>query len=123
MRTPRIATSLLTAAIALAACGGDDVAGDYCAELRTAMTTLDDGGTIADYDAALERVAAAAPTEHRPAWDLMITLSREEFDYGNFNPAMDALDEISDDLDARCTDLDWMVVDDDGRLRQAFADG
>lgn len=87
------------------------------------MSVLDDGGSDSDYDAALRSVVDASPTSHREAWTLMLTLSSEEFDYENFNPAVDALDAISPELDAMCSGTDWMVVGDDGRVRDFRATG
>jgi hypothetical protein len=109
----------LAMAIVLGACGigADGASEDYCAEVRTLMSVLDDGGSVSDYDTALERVVDASPTSHREAWTLMLTLSQEEFDYENFNPALDALDAISPELDSTCSGTDWLVVDDDGRVR------
>lgn len=120
-----VAASAMVVAVVLTACGAADEAGppDYCAEIRNAMSILDDGGSVAEYDAALARVADASPADHRKAWDLMLTLSREPFDYENFNPAVDALDDISADLDSTCPATERMIVDDDGRIRDLTATG
>lgn len=113
------AAVLLAATIVLGACSAseDGTNMDYCTEVRALMSVLDGGGSISDYDAALERVVDASPTSHREAWSLMLKLSEEEFDYENFNPAVDALDAISPELDDMCSGTDWMVVGDDGRIR------
>lgn len=113
------AAVLVAATIVLGACSAneDSTNMDYCTEVRELMSVLDGGGSISDYDAALERVVDASPTNHREAWTLMLTLSEEEFDYENFNPAVDALDAIFPELDSMCSGTDWLVVGDDGRVR------
>lgn len=115
------------------ACGSDhestsgDTAGTegpvaYCAEIDSLMSVLDGGGSAADYDAALIRVSDVSPPEHETAWALLLALSQEPFDYENFNPAVDALDGISADLDANCSGIDRMIVDDAGRLMRLQPD-
>lgn len=94
----------------------------YCDEIREMMSVLGRGGSVPEYDAALSRVADAAPADHREAWRLLLTVSQEPFDYENFNPAVDALDEIFPDLDATCTGLGRMIVDDDGRITELQPD-
>jgi hypothetical protein len=102
--------------------GADTEGADYCTEIGVLMSVLDDGGSVSDYDAALIRVGDAGPADHEAAWTLLLTLSQEPFDYENFNPAVDALDDISADLDATCPGVDRMIVDDDGRVRQFAPD-
>lgn len=116
--------SLLLAGIAflsLGACGSGSGSGSeassYCADLGRLVRVLDDGGTDAAYNRLLGRVAQEAPADHAPTWRLMSKLSRERFTYDNFNPAVDSLDRISDDLDAQCPGLGRLIVDNDGRMR------
>jgi hypothetical protein len=90
----------------------------YCADLTDLVQVLDGGGSTAEYEEVLSRVVEASPPAHAETWTLFLTLSREPFDYANFNPAVDSLDDIADDLDSTCAGLDQVIVDDDGRLRQ-----
>ena len=99
----------------------DEPAG-YCDDLLRAAQILDDGGSEADYNDLLLRLASEGPPDHVETWILMSTLSTEPFSYDNFNPAIDSLDRISDDLDSTCPGLDAMFVDDDGRLRMQRPD-
>jgi len=89
----------------------------YCDDLIGAAQILDGGGTEAEYNDLLLRVAAHSPPDHADTWVLMSRLSEEPFSYENFNTATDSLDQISDDLDSTCPGLDRMFVDDGGRMR------
>ncbi len=94
----------------------------YCAGIHNLMSVLDTGGSASDYDAALIRVSNASPPDHGGVWALLLTLSQEPFDYENFNPAVDALDAISADIEATCSGVDRLIIDDDGRVRQLQPD-
>ena len=89
----------------------------YCDDLMSAAQILDDGGSEAEYDELLRRVAAESPADQADTWLLMSKLSDEPFSYENFNAAIDSLDRISDDLNSTCSGLDRMFVDDAGRMR------
>lgn len=90
----------------------------YCADLVELMGLLDDGGTVAEYNALLAEIVDESPVGHGDAWALMLTLSEEPFTYDNFNPAVDALDRL--DLDSTCPGLlERLVVDDSGRVRRS----
>ena len=89
----------------------------YCDGLLSAAQILDDGGSEAEYNDLLLRVAAESPSDHSETWFLMSKLSEEPFTYDNFNVAIDSLDQISDDLNSTCSGLALMFVDDGGRMR------
>jgi hypothetical protein len=103
----------------------DDVASspdsNYCDDLLDLTHVLDDGGSVADYNQLLGRITAEAPAGHADTWALMLELSSERFTYENFNPAVDALEQLETDLAQTCPGLDApkLVVDDDGRVRQS----
>lgn len=88
-----------------------------CDSIMSAAQILDDGGSEVEYNNLLRRVAAESPSSHAETWLLMSVLSEEPFSYENFNPAIDSLDRISDDLNSTCSGLDRMFVDGDGRMR------
>ena len=89
----------------------------YCDDLADVARILDGGGSVADYNGLLVRIAAEAPTDHADTWGLMLRLSEESFSYENFNPAIDSLDRISAELNSMCPGFDRVIVDDDGRMR------
>ena len=70
----------------------------------------------ARYRALLQSVADESPPHQRPTWELLLTVVDEPFTYDNFNPAVDSLERIYPELNAECRDLEFLVVDDDGRL-------
>jgi hypothetical protein len=90
----------------------------WCDDLLAASLVLPDGGTVADYEALLARVAATGPPEFAPTWELLLAASAEPFSYDTFNPAVDALDRIAADVLAACPWFGGVVVDDHGRLRR-----
>jgi hypothetical protein len=94
----------------------------WCDDLLAAASVLDEGGSVATYDRLLDRVVASSPTGHAPTWALFVTLSREPFTYETFNPAVDSLDRIGDEVVAACPGFARVVVDDDGRLRHLQPD-
>ena len=67
-------------------------------------------------------VTAGAGSSRSPTWALFVTLSREPFTYETFNPAVDSLDRIGDEVVAACPGFARVVVDDDGRLRHLQPD-
>ncbi len=77
---------------------------------------------MAAYDRLLARVVASSPTGHAATWALFVKLSREPFTYETFNPAVDSLDRIGDEVVAACPRFARVVVGDDGRLRYLPAD-
>ena len=66
------------------------------------MSVLDGGGSVSAVEAALIRIADAGPPDHEAVWNLLLTPSRQPFDHENFDVAVDALDEISPDLETTC---------------------
>jgi hypothetical protein len=120
MRLSRIVPVVMVS-MGLASAGACTEPGEessYCADLADLVQVLDGGGSKAEYDQLLGDVVEASPPAHAKTWALFQTLSREPFDYANFNPAVDSLDDIADELDSTCPGLDRVIVDDDGRLRQ-----
>ncbi len=90
----------------------------WCEDLLAASAVLANGGTVADYEALLARVAATGPPEFAPTWELLLAASAEPFSYDTFNPAVDALDRITADVVAVCPWFGGVVVDDHGRLHR-----
>ena len=61
----------------------------YCDDLMSAAQILDDGGSVAEYNELLLRIAPESPSDHADTWLMMSKLSEEPFSYDNFNPAVD----------------------------------
>jgi len=119
MRPPRGIVALLTVAVAfVVSCTADPEPSGYCADLDELVRVLDAGGSVAEYEQRLARVGEESPPEHAPTWSLMLALSREPFSYDRFNPAVDSLDRIADDIVAICPGFDRTIVDDAGRMRR-----
>lgn len=87
---------------------------DYCAAVDSLFSanTVDRSGT--EYARQLQHAASLAPSDHVRFWALLQTLVTEPFDYENFNPAADALDETADSLRETCPALGIFVMNDDG---------
>lgn len=83
---------------------------------REAFEPLEELARVAAYDRLITQVQELAPAEHARAWELLAAVSEEPFSYDRFNPAVDELERIDDDLEARCPSLGRFVVDDHGRL-------
>jgi hypothetical protein len=96
---------------------GDDGADDgQPVDDGEATEPLEELARVAAYDRLITQVHELAPTEHARAWELLAAVSEEPFSYDRFNPAVDELERIDTDLEARCPDLGRFVVDDHGRL-------
>ncbi len=89
---------------------------EYCTEIDDLISLEPTRQSDSPYLLRLQRLADMAPPEHKELWRLLRVLADEPFDYANFNPAADALDEAADSLTAACPALGFFVLNDDGYL-------